>query len=178
MIKPAVRRVLASVGFATVALGPFGATPAAASSATVASSLFCGAAVPARLATYAANMSSAARTDVDREPASNEVAGEVPDSSKGKGGPKFRVTIDVYIHVVSNGAVGNVSDTAINSQVNVLNDGFSGREGGVDTGFRFKLAGVDRTDNAAWYLAGPGSPDERAMKTTLHRETRATSTST
>jgi hypothetical protein len=93
----------------------------------------------------------------------------VPASAKGKGGPGFRATVDVYVHVVSDGATGNVSSTAINDQITVLNAGFSGREGGADTGFRFRLAGVDRTDNPAWFNAGPGSPDERAMKTALHR---------
>ena len=48
-----------------------------------------------------------------------------------------------------------------------MNAGFSGAEGGVDTGFRFSLAGVDRTVNAEWYLAGPTTSAERAMKKAL-----------
>ena len=73
------------------------------------------------------------------------------------------------MHVVSDGAIGNVSDTAIQQQMVILNRGFSGSEGGYDTGFRFTLAGVDRTDNAAWHYAGPGTPDRRAMKNALHQ---------
>ena len=119
----------------------------------------------------AGNAASQARggNDVDREPALNDTLVEVPASAKGKGGPKFRATVDVFFHVVSDGAIGNVSDTAIAQQISVMNAGYSGQEGGVDTGFRFRLVGVDRTDNAAWYNAGPNTSDERDMKKALHQ---------
>jgi hypothetical protein len=109
--------------------------------------------------------------DVAREPSSTDTPEEVPASAKGKGGKKFRAAVDTYLHVVYDPAVpaSNVSDTAISQQMTVLNMGFAGMEGGVDTGFRFSLVGVDRTANAAWYNAGPGSSDERAMKRALHR---------
>jgi hypothetical protein len=169
MHRALVRRVLYMCGVVALAAGPLGATPVAAGQAGVASSMFCGTKVSAALAGYANSGGAGARTDVDREPASNEVAGEVPDASKGKGGSRFRATVDVYVHVVSDGTTGNVSDAAIADQMTVLNNGFSGREGGTDTGFRFRLAGVDRTDNAAWYNAGPNTPDERDMKRALRQ---------
>jgi hypothetical protein len=34
--------------------------------------------------------------------------------------------------------------------------GAVGSFGGVNTGFQFRLAGVDRTDNAEWFNAEPG----------------------
>ncbi len=40
---------------------------------------------------------------------------------------------------------------------------------GLDTGFRFKVAGIDRTNNASWFYAGPGTSEERAMKQALHK---------
>lgn len=113
-------------------------------------------------------LSASARGDEAREPTSSDVAEEVPGYAVNHG-PGFKATVDVYVHVVSDGSVGNVSDTAIANQMTVLNNGFSGAEGGTNTGFKFRLAGVDRTDNAAWHYAGPGTSEERAMKKALHR---------
>ena len=77
--------------------------------------------------------------------------------------------MDVYVHSITDGSMGTVTNTDISNQIRVLNDGFSGREGGIDTGFRFRLAGIDRTNNTAWFNAGPGTSAERAMKKALHR---------
>ncbi len=104
-----------------------------------------------------------------REPALGDAPQEVPASAKGKGGPNFRAAVDVYFHVVSDGATGNVSDSAVSDQVTVMNLGYGGFEGGVNTGFRFKLVGITRSDNAEWYNAGPGSSAEREMKKALHQ---------
>jgi hypothetical protein len=94
---------------------------------------------------------------------------ELPASAKGKGGKSFRATVPVYFHVVHAGGVGNISQAVVDEQMNVLNLAFAGFYGGVNTGFKFKLVAVTRTDNAAWHFAGPGTPDERAMKQTLRR---------
>jgi hypothetical protein len=51
----------------------------------------------------------------------------------------------------------------------VLNAAFAGFYGGAATGFQFKLAGVTRTDNAAWHFAGRTTSGERAMKKALHQ---------
>ena len=109
---------------------------------------------------------SAARGGEEREPASTETAIEAPKS--GKSGPGFRATIPVYFHVVHDGPIGNVTDKQINDQIMVLNMTFGGFEGGYNTGFKFKLAGVTRTDNAAWFNHGYGDKDERDMKKALH----------
>ena len=70
----------------------------------------------------------------------------------------------VWFHVVSDGAIGNVTQAQIDEQMTVLNLAFAGFYGGVKSGFKFELAGVTRTDNADWFYAGIGgsarAPDE------------------
>jgi len=78
------------------------------------------------------------------------------------------VSIPIYFHVITDGANGQVSDTTINNQIVALNKSYSGQLGGVRTGFRFRVAGVDHTNNAAWYAVNPGDPAERQMKRALH----------
>ena len=63
----------------------------------------------------------------------------------------------VYFHVVTDGATGSLTDAQIAAQMEVLNVTFAGGEGGARTGFSFALAGVTRTDNPAWFYAGPRS---------------------
>jgi pregnancy-associated plasma protein-A len=104
-----------------------------------------------------------------REPDLGQTVVEVPEKAKGKGGKSFRATVPVYFHVVHAGGVGNVSQTVIDEQMNVLNLAYGGFYGGVNTGFRFKLVGVTRTDNSAWHFAGPGTSEEREMKRTLRQ---------
>lgn len=87
--------------------------------------------------------------------------------------PPGSVVIQVRFHVINQGAGvanGDIPQAWIDNQIAVLNAAFAGTApGGVgfNTPFRFALAGVDRTTNAAWYLAGQGSPDEVAMKAAL-----------
>jgi hypothetical protein len=107
--------------------------------------------------------------DILKEPSSSDTAEEVPTSAKGKGGKNFRATVDVYFHVVTDGAVGNVTDDDVRTQIQVMNMGYGGFEGGVATGFSFRLVAIDRTNNAEWFYAGPTTSGERAMKKTLHR---------
>jgi hypothetical protein len=109
---------------------------------------------------------SAARGVSAREPSLNQVVEEAPARASGKKG--FSATVPVYFHVVTpDGVTGNVTLAQINAEIRVMNAGFSGAEGGYDTGFRFVLAGVDRTVNADWYLAGPSTKAERDMKKAL-----------
>jgi Pregnancy-associated plasma protein-A len=93
------------------------------------------------------------------------------DSEIGGNGPKtsasFGATVPVYFHVIHDGTTGNVSDDTVAEQMNVLDLAFDGFYGGADTGFDFVLAGIDRTNNAAWFDAEPGSPEEFAMKGAL-----------
>jgi hypothetical protein len=93
----------------------------------------------------------------------------MPASAKGKGGPRFKATVPVWFHVVSDGDLGNVTQAQIDAQMTVLNLAFAGFYGGAKSGFRFELAGVTRTDNADWFYAGIGGSGERPMKRALHR---------
>jgi Pregnancy-associated plasma protein-A len=111
---------------------------------------------------------SAARGVTAREPSLNQVAEEA--SARPSAAKAFSATVPVYFHVVTpDGVTGNVTDADIAAEIRVMNAGFSGAEGGVDTGFRFQLVGVDRTVNEEWYLAGPSTKGERDMKKALHR---------
>lgn len=74
-------------------------------------------------------------------------------------------TIDVYFHVITSGTTGAVSDAEIANQLSVLNNAYAG------TGFSFRLAGTDRTNNSSWYNLVSGSSAERAMKTALRKGT-------
>jgi hypothetical protein len=103
-----------------------------------------------------------------REPDLGQVHQDLPASAKGKAGPDFKTTVPVYFHVVTDGAIGAVTTAQINAQVNVLNNTFAGGEGGDNSGFSFRLAGVTRTDNAAWFYANPGGTNEHSMKRALH----------
>jgi hypothetical protein len=104
-----------------------------------------------------------------REPELSQVHTDMPAAAKGRAGKNFKASVPVYVHVITAGAVGNLTDAQIAAQMTVLNATFAGAEGGANTGFSFKLAGVTRTDNAAWFYAGPGGTEERAMKSALHR---------
>lgn len=84
------------------------------------------------------------------------------------------VTINVYFHVIQQNGTAGVSGTGfvsvsqLDSQINVLNQSYSGATGGVNTPFRFVRAGVNYTVNSSWYSAGPGSSAETSMKNALH----------
>ena len=79
------------------------------------------------------------------------------------------VTVPVYFHVISKDSTvigGNIPSSWITAQMKVLNASYSGKTGGVDTGFRFALKDVDRTVNKGWFnLTGNGQ--DLAMKTAL-----------
>ena len=107
--------------------------------------------------------------NVVREPSLNMTYESMPASATGKGGPKFRATVPVWFHVVTDGATGNVTQAQIDAQLTVLNLAFAGFYGGANSGFRFELAGVTRTDNADWFYGGIDGSTERPMKRALHR---------
>jgi hypothetical protein len=82
------------------------------------------------------------------------------------------IGVPVYFHVIRQGtgiSNGDVPDSQINAQIDVLNDAYAGLTGGVPTPFYFYLAAVDRTTNATWYTAGPGTTAEKQMKQSLRR---------
>jgi hypothetical protein len=109
-----------------------------------------------------------ARGGPRREPALDQQHIDLPASAKGQAGPRFGATVPVWFHVVTAGAAGALTDRHIADQMAVLNETFAGGEGGAAAGFRFQLAGVTRTNNAAWFFAGPGGKNEKAMKAALH----------
>ena len=118
----------------------------------------------------AANLRSiAGRGTTVREPDLGTIATDLPASAKGKAGKRFKATVPVYFHVVTDGAKGNVTAAQIQTQIDVLNNTFGGGEGGANTGFSFALAGVTRNDNAGWFYANPGGTNEHSMKQALHQ---------
>ncbi len=73
--------------------------------------------------------------------------------------------INVYFHVVNKGtgaSNGDISQTLINNQINVLNASYGG------WGWQFNLISVDRTTNSTWFNGCYGS-SETAMKNALHQ---------
>jgi hypothetical protein len=76
----------------------------------------------------------------------------------------FPRTIPVYFHVITSvGGVGDVSDTIIAQQINVLNNGF------VGTGLSFEVIETDRTPNNEWFTTGFETSSERDMKALLRK---------
>jgi Pregnancy-associated plasma protein-A len=103
-----------------------------------------------------------------REPVlrNNPVNSDIPGLAP-KVPANFSATVPVYFHVIHNGTTGNVSMTTINEQMAAFNMAFAGFFGGANAKISFTLAGVDRTNNAAWFDAEPGSAQELAMKAAL-----------
>lgn len=97
-----------------------------------------------------------------------------------KGGPGRRndptaalavtsAVIPVWFHVIRSATgAGDVSDQAIQNQINVLNAAYA------PSGFQYQLAGVTRTNNGAWYTMAPGTTAERDAKNALRVGTAAT----
>jgi hypothetical protein len=75
-------------------------------------------------------------------------------------------TINVYFHVINKGSGisnGDIPDSQITSQMNVLNAAYA------PWGWSFNLVATDRTTNQTWYTAGPGTSAEGAMKDALRQ---------
>jgi hypothetical protein len=87
------------------------------------------------------------------------------------------VEIPVYFHVLtsSNGTEGNISDEAIQNQLQVLNAAFAGQSPGGEgaaTPFRFRLVETDRTPNDDWFnmvYADAPTDIEKAAKAALNK---------
>ncbi|MCC6537810.1 MAG: zinc metalloprotease [Bryobacterales bacterium] len=76
--------------------------------------------------------------------------------------------IPVYWHVINRGsgiANGDIPMTQITAQISVLNAAYAA------TGWTFNLVATDRTTNATWYTATPGSQAETQMKNALRQGT-------
>ena len=82
------------------------------------------------------------------------------------------IAIPVYVHVINKGtgiSNGDVPDSQISQQMNVLNAAYAGQTGGYGTSFTFYLAGTTRTTNATWYTMSPGSTAEKQAKAALRQ---------
>jgi hypothetical protein len=109
------------------------------------------------------------RTSQSREPDLGQVHEELPAAARGRAGRQFSATVPVYVHVVTDGSIGALTDEQIAAQIAVLDNTFAGGEGGAAAAFSFTLAGVTRTDNAAWFYGNPGGTNEHTMKQTLRQ---------
>ena len=76
--------------------------------------------------------------------------------------------VNVYVHVImSSSGLGDISDSVIQSQLDVLNQDFNILK------FQFVLRSIDRTLNDQWYTMGYGSSAESNAKSALHYGTAA-----
>ena len=74
--------------------------------------------------------------------------------------------INVHFHVIrSSTGAGEVPDSQIQSQINVLNAAYA------TMGWQFQLASIDRTNNSTWYTLGPGTSAESQAKNALRQGT-------
>lgn len=86
----------------------------------------------------------------------------------GGGGSTAPQVIPTYVHVITSGSTGHVSAQQVNAQLAVLNDAYDGgSDGGAATRFSFSLAGLDYTDNPAWYTMSGSA--EAAAKAALRQ---------
>lgn len=72
-------------------------------------------------------------------------------------------TINVYFHVITDGAQGYLSAAEIGDQIAVLNAAYA------STGWQFHLSGTDYTDNATWFTMGYGTSAESQAKAALRQ---------
>jgi hypothetical protein len=73
--------------------------------------------------------------------------------------------VPVAFHVITNGVDGNLTDEQIQEQIGEMNRDFGGAYGGYDTGYRFVLSSIDRTNNATWFTMVEDSKNQmRAME--------------
>jgi len=79
-------------------------------------------------------------------------------------------TVNVYFHVINNGAGianGDIPDSQISSQISVLNKAYA------SAGISFTVAGIEHITNSAWYTVSPNTKAERDMKNALHKGGKA-----
>ncbi|CAD6936061.1 unnamed protein product [Tilletia controversa] len=73
-------------------------------------------------------------------------------------------SVPVYWHTITDGATGPLTPSQIQAQIDVLNQDYA------KSGYVFHLADSDSTSNPDWFHnLDLGQPQERAMKTSLHR---------
>ena len=80
--------------------------------------------------------------------------------------------IPVYVHIIRDAdGTGDVPDSVVQAQLDVLNEAFAGdtSEASSTTSFQFQLVETDRTNNATWYHVAIDSPAESQMKAALRK---------
>jgi hypothetical protein len=72
------------------------------------------------------------------------------------------IVVPVWVHVITAGRAGDVPEARVRRQIAVLNAAFGGRIGrsDADTHIAFRLAGVDRTNDAVWFRDPYGNQDQ------------------
>jgi len=76
--------------------------------------------------------------------------------------PAGSVTVDVYVHIITNNSGdGALSVADVSNQLNVLNNAY------INSPFTFNLVNSHTVANNTWYTAGHGSAAERDMKNAL-----------
>lgn len=111
-----------------------------------------------------------AAREADFAAAKRERTGKAP--MEGPSIAAATVTIPVVVHVIrkdTTRAGGNIPDSMITSQINVLNQAYAGSTGGAPTAFQFQLQSINRVTNTSWYPIVSGSSAERSMKTSLRQ---------
>ncbi|MGH8869392.1 MAG: zinc metalloprotease [Actinomycetes bacterium] len=94
------------------------------------------------------------------------------DPSARADAPQAAVTVPTVVHVISadsTRAGGNIPDSMVHEQMDVLNASFAGATSGSSaaTDFSFELQGITRTVNPDWYTMTPSSREEREAKKAL-----------
>jgi hypothetical protein len=79
------------------------------------------------------------------------------------------VIVPVHVHVITDGASGDISDATVQAQIDVLNASYSGQTDGAATPFLFALMSIDRTVNSSWFAMTPGSVAEQQAKAALRQ---------
>jgi Pregnancy-associated plasma protein-A len=172
MIETTRRRAVALLALATALFTALSATPAVAApaeeayGATVCSALPLGGQDTFGLAALAGG-GSAARG----EPGAmgNDAASVATPKGQAVAGA---LTIPVYFHVLRAGLSyeqGNIKESTVKRQIDVLNRAFAGGYGGAATPFQFELVSLDYTTNADWFTMSYNSPAEREAKQALHQ---------
>ncbi len=155
------RRVLALLASVIIALlVPMASASAAPSKRTLNVDCAVQPAAPARApgSAYVHDVTA----DADLEPVSGQATSRAASAARLADTP-----ISVYFHVIYQGSAladGNIPESQITAQINVLNGAFA-------PSATFTLAETDRTFNATWFSAGQGSTAERDMKALLRRGT-------
>ena len=111
--------------------------------------------------------SSTARGDQAREPRLADTAEEVP-AYAGSQGAGFAATVDVYVHSVTDGSIGAVTNADVAKQIQVLNNGLQRPGRRVPDRPPFELAGLDRVTTPSGSTPGLNVGGAE-MKKALHQ---------